>query len=140
MSRLDRARDFLEESVFASRDLSHRVPAESGGQCGLGGGPALPIGFSPRQEAALQAFAPRLTDAQRQAAAEHAGRWVRLQDGLDRRRNHFLRDFRDKHGYTRSEYSPEVLAEYQAGLDTINHDNDQKLADAAQALLEALQI
>jgi hypothetical protein len=61
--------------------------------------------------------------------------WVRRQDALDRKRNHFLKAFRNEHGFDRRAYSPEELAAYDGGLASINGEVDSELDSAARELL-----
>jgi hypothetical protein len=133
---LDKAREFLEASVYASREA--QPPAEDEAPCGLGEGPALPVQFNARQRELLSFLAAAADDARLSVVADVSHRWIRLQDGLDRKRNHFLKAFRNEHGFARSAYSPEVLEQYQAGLDAINQENDERLDDAARQVLSAL--
>jgi hypothetical protein len=61
--------------------------------------------------------------------------WIERQDALDRKRNHFLKDFRGRHGFDRRLYGPEVLAEFEAGLARINVEEDSERRAAAERLL-----
>jgi len=63
--------------------------------------------------------------------------WVRRQDALDRRRNHFLKDFRHAHGFDRTRYTAEQRAEFESGLERINAEENEKRAQAAEELLSA---
>ena len=63
--------------------------------------------------------------------------WITLQDSLDRKRNHYLRDFRQEHGFDRQAYTPEELAKYEKGLERTNHEVDDGLRKAAEELLES---
>jgi hypothetical protein len=99
----------------------------------------VPVQWSTQQVEAITGLVPGgLSVEQREAAEREAAAWIRLQDGLDRKRNHFLKAFRQEHGFDRKAYSPEVRAKYQTGLDAVNQDNDERLATAAQRLLDAL--
>jgi hypothetical protein len=60
--------------------------------------------------------------------------WVERQDAFDRKRNHFLRDFRNRHGFDRSTYAPEVLAAFDAGLERINAEASAAQRVAAEEL------
>ncbi len=64
------------------------------------------------------------------------GEWVKRQDGLDRKRNHFLKDFRGAHGADRRTYSEAVKAEYESGLDAVNARVAAERDAAAARLLE----
>ena len=62
-------------------------------------------------------------------------RWIQRQDALDRKRNHFLRDFRGANGFDRNAYAPDVMAAYEAGLEAVNAEVREGLRAAADALL-----
>jgi hypothetical protein len=46
--------------------------------------------------------------------------WVERQDVLDRERNHFLKAFRQRHGFDRAKYTAEQLVQFEEGLDRVN--------------------
>jgi hypothetical protein len=130
------AKKFLEAAVFASRSAG---AGPESGACGLGDGPVLGAAWSEEQQRSMDALVPAgLTAEQRRQVDQEAAAWVRTQDGLDRKRNHFLKAFRQEHGVSRKTYSPPVAAAYDAGLDAVNGDNDARLAAAAQRLLGLL--
>jgi len=60
--------------------------------------------------------------------------WIEKQDAFDRKRNHFLKAFRGRHGFDRTVYPPEVVAEYDAGLAGIASDEDAERIRAAEAI------
>jgi len=130
------ARSFLQESVFASRQASHSFsPRALDGAtgCGLGLRPAIPDDFNDKQaellEKLLAAANVGTEGAPFSAIRDQATEWIKLQDALDRKRNHFLRDFRTQHGAERKSYSSEVEAAFKGGLQAVNDENN--------ALLEA---
>ena len=61
--------------------------------------------------------------------------WITLQDSLDRKRNHYLRDFRQEHGFDRQAYVTEELAKYEGRIERINREVDDGLRNAAEELL-----
>ena len=61
--------------------------------------------------------------------------WVGQQDGLDRARNHYLRDFRARHGADRRAWSAEVAREYEQGIAALNEREDARLREHARRLL-----
>jgi hypothetical protein len=61
--------------------------------------------------------------------------WVERQDAIDRKRNHFLKAFRSRHGFDRARYAPEVLGEWEAGLAGINAEEDLERRAMAERLL-----
>jgi hypothetical protein len=63
--------------------------------------------------------------------------WVRRQDALDRKRNHFLKDFRHAHGFDRTRYTAEQRAEFESGIEHINAEENERRELAAQELLSA---
>lgn len=66
--------------------------------------------------------------------------WVRRQDGLDRKRNHYLKDFRQANGMDRTRYSPQQSAEFEQGLAKINQEETQLRLAAAESMLAETQI
>jgi len=155
---LDLARKFLQEAVFASRELQHRgqsgigaggigaggidagAPADTSG-CGLGPKAAVPESFSGKQTELLGQMVQALgvTDPPMDQVEAVTAQWIKVQDGLDRKRNHFLKDFRNLHGFDRKAYAPDVEAEFKAGLEEINRDNNDRLHRQAEALVESVR-
>lgn len=144
--RHDAARRLLMEAVYASRGgkagaVLARGESGDTGNCGLGVGPNLDVtvlgaGAGEQARDSAQALWPEGLDAARTDAARAAIRaWVKRQDGLDRKRNHFIKDFRGEHGFDRTTYSAEILAAYDAGVEAVNRENRDGLDAAAQALL-----
>ena len=145
--RLEAAHRLLMEAVYASRGgKAGAVLATSGdadaGNCGLGVGPnldvtVLGVGADDAAQRSAAALWPDGLDAARTEAARAAIRaWVKRQDGLDRKRNHFIKDFRGEHGFDRTAYAPDVLAAYEDGVEAVNRENRAGLEEAARALLE----
>jgi hypothetical protein len=156
------AEAFLQEAVFVSRGTqaarhalasaprtapSEERPTDQGGagavapgQCGLGERAAVVLDLSERGRELFEALFP--TEAAAELDEARLGRmrqtmrqWITRQDALDRKRNHFLKDFRRTHGFDRTAYSAELLAEYEQGLESINGENRDRLAEAARELL-----
>jgi hypothetical protein len=147
--RLVLAQDFLREAVYRSRARqaasSALAPSEAVdgersaalGNCGLGAKAAVVLDLDARGRdlfarlfggddlpgPALERVHAAMTD------------WIRRQDALDRKRNHFLKAFRNEHGVDRRTYGAEPLAEFEAGLAEVNAQCDRELDEAAQALL-----
>jgi hypothetical protein len=139
------AEALLAEAVYASRAAQAATSALGGPagarQCGLGHGPV------PLEELELSARARELAlelwpnpRSEPQAADVRAlfDAWIREQDALDRARNHFLRDFRSRHGRGRAEYAPEVAEAFDAGLELINAKARGRLAACAERLVALL--
>ncbi|MBI5433212.1 MAG: hypothetical protein HZA52_10320 [Planctomycetes bacterium] len=61
--------------------------------------------------------------------------WVERQDQLDRDRNHFLKAFRQRHGFDRRAYTPALLADYDSGLAEINARADRERREHASRIL-----
>src|SRR5260221_272995 len=61
--------------------------------------------------------------------------WIERQDAIDRKRNHFLKSFRSRHGFDRIRYGPEATRELEAGLAAINAEEDSERRATAQRLL-----
>lgn len=130
------AAELLLEAVYASRSRQGAANTLGGGDpsCGLGAKPELASDLTERGRellAALWPGGPGDPDGLRRAMSA----WVRRQDAFDRRRNHYLKDFRGEHGFDRSAYSDEVRAAYEAGLEEINAENRSAQTEAAAALL-----
>lgn len=145
--RLTTAAAFLAEAVFASRarqaaGVSLLRAAERDGSaptnCGLGREAAVELALSPRAAELARVLwpAPLADDALRAVQAVVTG-WVERQDQLDRDRNHFLKAFRGKHGFDRNAYTPELLAQFEAGLAEVNARVERERGQAAAALLAA---
>lgn len=133
--------------------------------CGLGREAAIELGLSPRGRELFDALFGGAADTgetgvQREPADPSQGdlanspdggattaarlaklrdvmsAWIERQDQLDRDRNHFLKAFRQRHGFDRRAYSVEVLAEYDSGLAAINARADAERRAHAQRLLD----
>ncbi len=61
--------------------------------------------------------------------------WVASADALDRKRNHFLRDFRTLHGFDRRAYDGDLARRFEEGLAGVNDEANQRLRVAAEELL-----
>jgi hypothetical protein len=152
-ARLEIAEAFLQEAVYRSRARQAAGTALAGldtaadvvrdaGNCGLGQKAAVELDLSARGAELFRALWP--DGAEPQAPVIDGVRavlraWVQRQDALDRKRNHFLRDFRGSHGYDRAAYAPAALAAYEAGLAAVNAEVAAGLREAARALLSAAQ-
>jgi hypothetical protein len=142
--RIDLAKRVLQEAVFASRgggarkDLGALAGAAGGsalGGCGLGAGPNLDLSLTENGERLAQQLWPAGLDGARADRARAAlTEWIRRQDGLDRKRNHFLKAFRGEHGFDRSAYGPELVSRFEAGLAAVNDENRERLDEAAALL------
>ena len=125
MTQLDLAEEFLREAVYRSREK--QSPVRDPG-CGLGGKMAVASDLSPRAREIHERLS--LGDVR-----EVMSDWIARQDALDRKRNHFLKDFRGRHGFDRKLYAPEILAEFETGLARINGEESSERRAAAERLL-----
>ena len=135
--RVALAEAFLQEAVYRSRGDQAGATLLSAGSasCGLGEKPSVALDLSPRaEELYAELFGERAVDLDALRARMKA--WVERQDALDRKRNHFLKDFRTAHGMDRRAYSADQTAEYESGLERINAQVASERADAANELLE----
>lgn len=143
--RLALAIEFLREAVFRSRGAQAagvslmQSSAPGAGNCGLGQSASVVLELSPRGAellAQLHVGAPnaRATEQLHAAMTE----WIERQDALDRKRNHFLKDFRQRHGFERARYTTEQSQAFDGGLERINADEDRERAEAAMRVLTAL--
>ena len=143
--RVLQAKRFLQAVVFQSRarqaagvGLSGRrldEPASPGG-CGLGAEAAVQLDLTPEAEGIFKTLWPRpVAPTEIERLQRVMTNWVERQDAVDRKRNHYLRDFRQKHGFDRREYSPELAREFEEGLERVNAEADERLRQAAEELL-----
>lgn len=142
--RIQLAEGLLQEAVYQSRarqaaGIALVQPTVQGevapGGCGLGS-EAAPFELSERGEELRQELWPRETpptEAERIRGVLDC--WVELQDAFDRKRNHFLRDFRKEHGFDRRDYSKATAEEFDAGLARINAEVEQRRRELALGLL-----
>ena len=136
------AEELLQEAVYRSRGeqagaAALRAGRAGAGNCGLGEKAAVVLDLSPRAEAVFgELFPAGLADDALGRVRDVLAAWVKRQDTLDRRRNHFLKEFRLTHGFDRAAYPPERLAEFEAGLQRVNDDASAARAAAAVELLE----
>jgi hypothetical protein len=136
------ARELLREAVFGSRakqaagtSLLRADPTSKAGNCGLGAHAEIELRLSDKgRELSAKLWPVALAPDGGARAAAMIGAWVERQDALDRKRNHFLRDFRGVNGFDRSKYSGEQLAAFEAGLARVNAEEDQLRARAAADL------
>lgn len=135
------ATSFLQESVFASREASHTFSpraVEGASGCGLGLRPTIPEDFNDRQasllEQMIEAAGLPPEQVRYDAIRDCVTGWIKMQDGIDRQRNHFLKDFRGVHGFDRKAYAPQIETAFQEGLRAINDDNRARLQAQASAL------
>ena len=144
--RLQDAAAFLREAVFRSRARQAAGVALKGGDlnreasgpanCGLGEKAALELDLSERGQELYEKLWPSDLGAEGLARIHAVMKdWVVLQDGLDRTRNHFLRDFRGEHGFDRRAYAPEVLEAFDQGLAEVNAKVEDRLREHAVRLL-----
>lgn len=148
---LELAQTFLQEAVYRSRARQAAGTALAGldtaadvvrdaGNCGLGRKAAVELDLSERGRELFAALWPADLDAEGRARLQASmAAWIRRQDALDRARNHFLRDFRESHGYDRAAYPPETLAAFEKGLAAVNAEVASGLREAARALLAGTQ-
>ena len=133
------AEEFLQEAVYRSRGAQAGkalLAPDAKGQCGLGQEAAVVLDLSPRAEALfleLWPSSPSANEVQRIQAV--MTEWIEEQDQLDRKRNHFLKAFRGKHGPKRSEYGTETLRAFESGLEAVNDEVNAARSASAQRLL-----
>ena len=140
-SRTDLAEGFLREAVMRSRSrqaTEHALASADpkAADCGLGHSAAFESELSERGLELYRALFPaQLSEPKQRALLGLMSEWVRRQDAFDRERNHFLKDFRHRHGFDRRAYSPELERAFEAGLDEINGKANAALRSAAERLL-----
>jgi len=144
--RVTRAESLLREAVYRSRSLqatssalgaAKTDPNEAAtGRCGLGERAAIALDLSDEGRALftmLWPIAPANDEMERLRAA--MADWVVEQDARDRKRNHFLKAFRQTHGFDRTRYTPQQTEAFESGLARINADEDAARRAAATKLL-----
>ena len=138
--RIALAQSFLQEAVYRSRATQAAASAfavsDAPGRCGLGEKAAQVLDLTPEGAELFARLWP--TEPEPDTLERIRGRmnaWVVEQDALDRKRNHFLKAFRQKHGFDRTAYTPTVAAEFDDGLARINASEDESRHAAAAELL-----
>jgi hypothetical protein len=141
-TRADLAEAFLREAVYRSRATQAAIGAllapksDASGNCGLGQKAAVVLDLSERgRDLFLELWRDDADPASIDRIREAMRDWIERQDALDRKRNHFLKDFRGKHGFDRTKYDTEETALYDAGLARINDEEDRARRQAATRLL-----
>ncbi len=136
--------ELLQEAVYRSRGeqagAAHlRARAAGMSNCGLGEKAAVVLDLTPRAEDVFaELFPTELTPAAIARLRAVLAAWVKRQDALDRRRNHFLKAFRQAHGFDRAAYRADDLAQFDAGLERINSESAEERASAANDLLASV--
>lgn len=143
--RIQQAEAFLREAVYCSRARQAAVvglaPPRTEGDgatktCGLGERAAIELDLSARGTELFEALWPTgALPPDLEHVQECMRLWVTRQDALDRKRNHFLRDFRRVHGFDRTAYDPGTLAAFEQGLERVNDEENAALRQAAEELL-----
>jgi len=146
--RLGLATSLLQEAVYQSRARQANqvafVPEKPDGAldrppglgCGLGNETAVDLDLTPRGAELVHELWPDVLTPSRLERIRNVMRdWVESQDALDRKRNHFLRDFRQANGFDRRAYSAEQAQAFEGGLEQINAEIEDRLRQAAEALL-----
>src|SRR5688572_3752260 len=143
--RISLARELLREAVFQSRakqaagtSLVRGASESKSGNCGLGAHAAIESRLSEKgREVAAKLWPAELAPESAARAEALISAWVERQDALDRKRNHFLRDFRTANGFDRAKYTSEQLAAFESGLERVNAEEDRLRSDAAAELAKS---
>ncbi len=134
----------LEEAVYRARETQAIGVALSGhalndptgpGTCGLGEAAEFRDGLSETGRKLVAELWPELGGDTAVRIKQLLSDWVRRQDAFDRKRNHFLRDFRARNGADRQAYTPELLRAFEGGLDAINTEIIEERRRVALLLL-----
>jgi hypothetical protein len=140
-ARVELAESFLQEAVFRSRERQaagvelRRGGNPAAGNCGLGEKAAIELDLSLRgRELTAQLWPAGLAGERLESLKAVVAGWIVEQDALDRKRNHFLRDFRQKHGFDRTSYSEELRHAYEAGLARVNAEETRRRREVAGEL------
>jgi hypothetical protein len=134
-ARIRLAEELLREGVYRSRAVQSAPLAPRTGACGLGEKAKVVLDLSPRgRECFDELFASGLDPRETERFHATMSGWIERQDALDRKRNHFLKAFRNRHGFDRAKYTAEILAEYDAGLAGIADEENGARRRAAEEL------
>ena len=143
-TRLSLAEAFLREAVYRSRasqaaTTALKQSASPGvGTCGLGERAAIVLDLSPRGRELFEAlWSDAIDERELERIRGVTAAWIARQDALDRKRNHFLKAFRGRHGFDRTAYAPEILAEFEAGLAKVASEEDAARRRRAEALADS---
>ena len=137
-TRREQAEGFLQEAVYQSRSEQSSALLQGSGSCGLGEKAIVALDLSERGQELFATLWPNgLNEQQTARVRELLTAWVERQDGLDRKRNHFMKDFRHKHGFDRTQYTEEQAADWRTGLDRVNDEVAQERGSVADELLAA---
>ncbi|KAF0245499.1 MAG: hypothetical protein FD180_1541 [Planctomycetota bacterium] len=88
----------------------------------------------------LAALTVGWTEAARACLASTALNVDRDRHQLDRGRNHFIKDFRQRHGVDARGYAPEVRAQLEAGMADFNQRKLRVIEEASARLLAELKM
>lgn len=140
--RLALAQAFLREAVYRSRATQaangvFAAKPDGQGQCGLGEKAALVRVLTEEGANLFKRLWPDgLADAAVEQVRARMNAWVVEQDALDRKRNHFIKAFRQQHGFDRLRWTKEQSEEFDFGLAKINAGEDDSRRRAALELLQ----
>ena len=143
-ARLELAEAFLREAVYRSRAaqaaagaMPGAAPPPTGGRCGLGERAVVVLDLSDKgRELFERIWSEEPTEGEFARLRDVMREWVVDQDALDRKRNHFLKAFRQKHGFDRMRWSPELANEFDWGLSKVNAGEDDSRRTAALELMQ----
>jgi hypothetical protein len=140
-ARVELAESFLAEAVFRSRERQavgvelRRSGSPGAGNCGLGEKAALELDLSARgRELARKLWPAGLAGERLESLKAAVAEWIVEQDALDRKRNHFIRDFRLKHGFDRTAYGAEQSRTFEEGLARVNAEETGRRREVAQRI------
>lgn len=140
-ARLRAAEGLLREAVYRSRAAQAAAGAfhfadDAPGRCGLGERAAVVLDSTPEgQRLFAQLYPTPPDDATLARLRDVLSAWVVEQDSRDRQRNHFLKAFRQRHGFDRTRYTPEQTAAFENGLAQLNAAEDEARRAAALRLV-----
>jgi hypothetical protein len=130
------ARTVFAEGTAADRASASPGKAAATGNCGLGEKAAVVLDLSARGREVFDRLFPHADDASCARIQSCVCEWIEAQDAIDRKRNHFLKAFRGKHGADRTQYSTAILAEFEAGLARVNDEENRARRTAAERILD----
>jgi len=134
------AKDFLKAALYRARESLHRNDSlnSKSGFCGLGDTAPMPQDLPEEHVALLKYFSSERLTQRRGLIPPLLQRWISDFDPIDRANNHFLKRFRQKHGFDRRRYDDRVEQAFTEGLRKIHAEQEEVLNRHAAELVALL--
>ncbi len=138
--RLKIAGDFLKAALYRARESLHRndfIDRKSG-FCGLGDTAPTHQELPEEYAALLKDFSSERLTQRRALIPPLIQSWISDLDPIDRANNHFLKQFRQKHGFDRRQYDAKTEQAFTEGLSKIHAEQEEVLNRHAAELVALL--